>query len=423
MDLQQYRRVLFLLWAFSCQLGSGLVWGQVSNVEQKVEGGGNKEVAGGRLRVLGRDDFQRAYCGVWVPPEVANPHTFWGSFGTHEQSEDGEYVYLKCHPKDYRAYGVLRVPEPVVTRDVREVPRAELVEWREFGVPEKVVDKSGIHQYGFLETEKGIFLTFKSYYAVSGEDFPSQAFVDRDGKMFGCNTLGGKGVAGIADLYHHNKVAGYICRPPSWMKVDYLVGMCGTPGSRKTSAGPSLYGVTFDRGISAGESQQATPILSYDPGRHAMPGWDNVTSVRGAAWIEREGAGAVIFSARRSVGHVWYGHPEHEDTKTGVVYRDTLNANKGYHAEGYRQGFWVMDPAELRMVYEGKIPPWSVKPREWIDLTELGVMVEGSNPVGWVTASYRDGRLILGVEGGYAGNSGSKRLPLMIEFRFRDPVQ
>jgi hypothetical protein len=114
---------------------------------------------------------------------------------------------------------------------------------------------------------------------------------------------------------------------------------------------------------------------------------------------------------------------EHTDTKTGVSYRDALNANKGYHAEGYRQGFWVMDPNELRRVYEGKIPPWSVKPREWIDLAELGVMVEGSDPVGWVTASYRDGRLILGVEGGYAGKSGSSRLPLMLEFRFGESVQ
>jgi hypothetical protein len=396
---------------FGC-LGGGFVLGQDSQV-----GGA------GQLRVLGRADFLKAFRGVWVPPDVAQPHTFTGSYATHEQSADGVHVYLKCHPKDYRAYGVLRVPTPVITRDVRQVPRGELVEWREFGVPQKVVNKSGVHQYGFLETEKGIFLTFKSYYAVSGEDFPSQVFVDRDGKMFGCHSLSGAGVAGISDLYHHNKVAGYICRPPAWMKVDYLVGMCGTPGSRKTSAGPSLYGVTFDRGVPAGESQKASPILSYDPGRHAMQGWDNVTAVRGAAWIEHQGVGAVIFSARRSVGHVWYGMDEHTDTKTGVSYRDALNANKGYHAEGYRQGFWVMDPNELRRVYEGKIPPWSVKPREWIDLAELGVMVEGSNPVGWVTASYRDGRLILGVEGGYAGNSGSSRLPLMLEFRFGETVQ
>lgn len=423
MILKQHRSVLILLCMFSWLLGSGLVWGQVSSVEQRAEGGGNKQVGGRRLRVLGRDDFQKAFRGVWTPPEVAHPHTFSGSYATHEQSADGMHVYLKCHPKEYRAYGVLHVPEPVVTREVRAVPRARLVEWREFGVPQKVVNKSGVHQYGFLETEKGTFLTFKSYYAVSGEDFPSQVFVDRDRKMYGCYTLRGEGVMGISDLYHHNKVAGYICRPPSWMKVDYLVGLCGTPGSQKSSAGPSLYGVTFDREVAAGMSQKALPILSYDPGRSAMQGWDNVTSVRGAAWIEIEGAGAVIFSARRSVGHVWYGHAEHKDTRTGVSYRDPLNANKGYHAEGYRQGFWVMDPNEMRSVYEGKQHPSSVKPIAWIDLAEMGVMVEGGNPVGWVTASYRDGRLILGIEGGYAGNSGFDRLPLMLEFRFGEAVQ
>ena len=397
--------------------------GQVSGLELKAEGIGDKKGVGGRLRVLGRDDFQKAFRGVWTPPEVAHPHTFSGSNATHEQSADGVHVYLKCHPKEYRAYGVLDVPASVVTRDVRAVPRARLVEWREFGVPQKVVNMSGVHQYGFLETEKGTYLTFKSYYAVNGQDFPSQVFIDRDGKMYGSYTLRGEGVMGIADLYHHNKVAGYICRPPSWMKVDYLVGLCGTPGSHKSSAGPSLYGVTMDREVQAGMSQKALTILSYEPGRNAMQGWDNVTSVRGAAWIELEGAGAVIFSALRSVGHVWYGHSVQKDMKTGVVYRDPLNAYKGYHAEGYRQGFWVMDPNEMRCVYEGKMHPSSVKPREWIDLAEMGFMVEGSNPVGWVTASYRDGRLILGVEGGYAGNSGVSRLPLMLEFRFGESVQ
>lgn len=423
MNIKQLCVTLTMVCFLVADLGVAIVSGQSRKEGQAVEDAGSKKGGNERLRVLGREDFLKAFRGVWGPPIVGSPHTFTSSYATHEQSEDGEHVYLKCHARQFRSYGVLLPPEPVITRDVSEVPKASLVEWRELGLPEKLVDKSGVHQYGFLETSKGTYLTFKPYYSVSGEDFPSQVFMDRDGKMYGCNTLRGKAVTGIADLYHHNKVAGYICRPPKWMKVDYLVGMCGTPGARKTSAGPSLYGVTFDTNIPAGEPQKASMILSYDPERGRMQGWDNVTSIRGAAWIELDGAGAVIFTARRSVGHVWYGHPEHTDDKTGVKYHDKINSNKGYHAEGYCQGIWVMDPYELRQVYEGKIPPSGVKPREWIDLKELGVVLENNNSAGWVTASYRDGRLILGVEGGFAGNPGSGRLPLMIEFRFKDPVQ
>jgi len=417
-NIKQLRVVLISWGILFGQFGGTRAWGQNSGGEPNVEKSTSNKIQSERLRVLGREDFLKAFRGVWGPPIVESPHTFTSSFATHEQAEDGEHVYLKCHARQFRSYGVLLPPEPVITRNVSEVPKASLVEWRELGLPEKLVDKSGVHQYGFLETSKGTYLTFKPYYSVSGEDFPSQVFMDRDGKMYGCNTLRGNAVSGIADLYHHNKVAGYICRPPKWMKVDYLVGMCGTPGARKTSAGPSLYGVTFDTNVPAGEPQKATMILSYDPERGRMQGWDNVTSIRGAAWIELDGAGAVIFTARRSVGHVWYGRPEHTDDKTGAKYYDKINSSKGYHAEGYCQGFWVMDPHELRQVYEGKISPSGVKPREWIDLEELGVVLDNNNSSGWVTASYRDGRLILGVEGGFAGNSRSGRLPLMLEFQF-----
>jgi len=369
--------------------------------------------------ILTKTDFHKAFRGVWAPPSGQLRKSFSGSYSTHEQSIDGKHIYMKGHQNEYLTYGVLLPPEPRITRNASEVPRAQLVEWRRIPAPTNLVDKSGIHQYGFLETEKGLFFTFKPFYAVSGEDFPSQVFVDHDGNVFGCNKLTGPPISQMTDLYHHNKIAGYMCRPPKGISADYLVGLCGTPGSSKTSAGPSLFAVNFDTKIPPGNPQKATAMIAYNPGRGAMEGWDNVTSIRGAAWIELEDRSAVIFTARRSVGYVWYGSDEFVDQKTGKEYKDRINSNKGYHAESYSQGFWVMDPQQVLKAYQGKIRPMDVKPVEWIDFKDLGITLEDMPPNGWVTASYRDGRLIVGIEAGFP-DTDILRTPLMLEFQFKD---
>jgi hypothetical protein len=210
-----------------------------------------------------------------------------------------------------------------------------------------------------------------------------------------------------------------MCRPPKGIDADYLVGLCGTPGSSKTSAGPSLFAVDFDTKIPPGNSQKATAMIAYNPGRGAMEGWDNVTSIRGAAWIELENRSAVIFTARRSVGYVWYGKDEFIDQKTGKKYKDLINLNKGYHAESYTQGFWIMDPRQVLKAYQGKISPMDVKPVEWIDFKDLGITLDNMPSNGWVTASYRNGRLIVGIEAGFPDKDGLKT-PLMLDFQFQD---
>jgi hypothetical protein len=45
------------------------------------------------------------------------------------------------------------------------------------------------------------------------------------------------------------------------------------------------------------------------------------------------------------------------------------------------------------------------------------VVLDGAKPLGWVTASYRDGRLIVGIQAGLPGSEGSG-LPVMLEFRW-----
>jgi hypothetical protein len=370
-------------------------------------------------KVLTAADFRKAFRGVWAPPSGQLRKSFSGSYATHEQSIDGKHIYMKGHQKEFLTYGVLLPPEPRITRIASQVPRAQLVEWRRIPAPTNLVDKSGIHQYGFLETEKGLFFTFKPFYSVSGEDFPSQVFVDHDGNVFGCNKLTGPPKSEIEELYHHNKVAGYMCRPPKGLQADYLVGLCGTPGSSISSAGPSLYAVNFDPQIPQGSPQHATPMMVFNPGHGAMKGWDNVTSVRGAAWIELENRHAVIFTARRSIGHVWYGKDKIVDQKTGKDYKDLVNHNKGYHAEAYAQGLWIIDPQEVLKAYSGEILPLNVQPVQWIDFRDLGIVLNDMPSNGWVTASYRDGRLIVGIEAGFLDKDGS-RTPLMLDFQFKD---
>ena len=361
--------------------------------------------------VLGAEDFRRAFRGVWAPPSSGVKDGFAGSYATHEQARDGRTIYLKGHQGKPARYGVLIPPEPAKTRDPAGVPRAELVEWRSLPAWPNLTDRSGIHQYGLLDSDRGLFVTFKAFYAVGGEDFPSQGLVDRDGKVFGLYRL--ESPAWKCD---HNKVAGYMCRPPSGIDADYLVGLCGTPGSQHSSHGPSLYAVRFDSAVEVGKAQTATPILSYTPKRSPMRDWDNITSVRGAAWIEANGKGAVVFSGHRSMGHVWYGKPE-VTAADGKHYVDHHHSSKGYHAEGYAQGLWVYDPADVRDAFHGKRKPDEVQPVEWVDLKDLGATLEGASPKGWVTASYRDGRLIIGIQSGVPGSEGAG-IPLMVEFRW-----
>jgi hypothetical protein len=379
----------------------------------------NKQSSTTAKKVLTASDFRKAFRGVWAPPSGQLRKSFSGSYATHEQSIDGKHIYMKGHQKEYLTYGVLLPPEPLITRNASEVPRAQLVEWRRIPAPTNLVDKSGIHQYGFLETEKGLFFTFKPFYAVSGEDFPSQVFVDHDGNVFGCNKLTGPPKSELKELYHHNKVAGYMCRPPKGLQADYLVGLCGTPGSSKSSAGPSLYAVNFAPQIPQGSPQHAIPMMVFNPGHGAMIGWDNVTTVRGAAWIELENRHAVIFTARRSIGHVWYGKDSFVDQKTGKYYKDLINHNKGYHAEDYAQGLWIMDPQEVLKAYSGEMLPLNVQPVHWIDFRDLGIVLNDMPSNGWVTASYRDGRLIVGIEAGFPDKDGL-RTPLMLDFQFKD---
>jgi hypothetical protein len=126
--------------------------------------------------------------------------------------------------------------------------------------------------------------------------------------------------------------------------------------------------------------------------------------------------GAVVFSGHRSIGHVWYGKPE-VTAADGKHYVDHNRTSKGYHAEGYAQGLWVYDPADVRDAFHGKRKPDEVQPVEWVDLKDLGATLEGASPNGWVTASYRDGRLIIGIQSGVPGSEGAG-IPLMLEFRW-----
>ena len=105
------------------------------------------------------------------------------------------------------------------------------------------------------------------------------------------------------------------------------------------------------------------------------------------------------------------------------AYHDPTNPNEGYQIEGCSQRFWIMDPVEVLKAHRGEIRHMDVKPVELVAFEELDVLLqngstEPARSSGYVAATYRDGRLIVGIEAGYP-LSGGLRMPLMLEFRFR----
>lgn len=359
--------------------------------------------------VLTGAEILAACVGRWAAPDGSGPNAAAGghdcrrfgfSTAVHTQLSDGD-VLLKSHVYDLHGYGVVAPPVPATLNERPSI--ASIKRWGALNTPQFVPNQSGTAQRGVLQTDNGLFATYAAYYAVSAEDFPSQS---REG--VGCVRLTGDPVLGYSSPYHHNKVAGYLANPPVGMDADYLVGLCGTSGNGSGSAGPNLFAVKWNNG-----SPTARMLLGYSlADDKIMPGWDSITTVMGAAWIDTGTKHAVVFSAMVSRGPVWYGGPR--EVINGVSMVDPWNANKCHHSTDYDQGLWIFDPDNL-----------AAGPREWVSIRDHGLLDNIHAPYGNgvvnhcspVTASYANGRLILGVAQGYSGNP-YESTPLMLQFQF-----
>lgn len=383
-------------------------------------------------RLLTSADFLAAFQGVWSVGKDRDPldssRRFGNSQAVHDQAADG--VILKTHPIDLHGYGVVHPAVPKKTKLASEVPIATTRRWGETPVPLDLPDGQGTDQYGILAAcDGGFYQSFKCFYAVNNVDHASQCYT-RNGETTPCYRLNGPTVASLPDAYAHNRVAGYMCRPPADMNASYLVGLCGTPGSAASSHGPSLYAVNFWQHAERGSTQLARPLLSYGTGEMSLPDWDNITTIRGAAWIETPDTHAVIFAGVRSIGATWYDIKGHTTTPEGFSehtltlpdgtqkkVHDQWKKAKGYHAEDYDQGLWIYNPDDLRAVLNGTMQPHEPRPAEWVSLRQAGLLMDGSNHAKWITASYRDGRLLIGQQHGFMASASVEPRPLFLEFR------
>ena len=344
--------------------------------------------------VLTGQDFADAAVGRWAPKITSGDGHQYRRMGyskaVHAIMPDGR-VLVKCHPYDLHGCGVCAgVSSPMSESALLN----NVLEFGELLVPSYVPINSSSSQRGLLYRGDDLYATYAAYYAVSGEDYGSQS---KNGE--GCFTLTGEPVEGMSGPYHHNKVAGYLALPPEGMQADYLVGLCGSAGAGTTSAGPNLYAVNWNDGAPVAEM-----LVGYSLADDlVMPGWDNVTQIRGAAWMDTGDKHGVMFTGVRSIGHVWYGLRDSNDG-----HHDPWDGTKGYHAEDYDQGFWIFNPDDLQ-----------AGPTEWVSIRGLG-WLDGVkddfrvNHKMQVTCSHVAGRTLIGVSRGYP-SSPYERTPLFIE--------
>jgi len=356
--------------------------------------------------VLTKQDILAAYQGAWTVNNKDRGEQALQRFGysdsVHEIALDQKHFYIKGHSHDTFNFATVVPPSP--SKNLQSIPVATETKWGRLADKSAVPAWGSTSGYGMLETPTGFYLTFKSYYAVSPADYPSQCMRTETG-ITPLKMLTGLANAKLPHLYHHNKVAGYMARPQMCMKASYLAGLCGTAGLALSSYGPSLYAVDF-------ESGSAKPLLCYGIDSK-LPEWDEVMQVRGCAWIETAGKHAVIFSALRSKGAVWYGEPDSSKgpkPTVGVRYFDKYRNAKGQHAEGYDPILMIYNPNDFNSEN-----PSSARPTEIISLRDEGLLPLDVYPTDNVTASYSLGRLTIGVQGGV---KAMEPLPLFLDFQF-----
>ncbi len=403
--------------------------------------------------VLRRDDFIAAYQGRWVVPNAKEPKAAEGghdsrrtgySTAVHVLMPDGK-IRLKTHVYDLFGYALIDPPAPVLGPNPAV---AGLLGFGEIAPPSlaNTPTSSGSRNHGwYIDPEGNEFVSMKAYYATAGVNFPSQM---KNGNGF--YRVTGKPIPGISNPYHHNKVAGYICAPPTSQpgRWDYMLGLVGTPGNGTASAGISLVGVKW-KAEGAEEKPFAEALIMHDWGNKVAGYSDSMLQIRGCAWIETSLAGkpkqAIIFLANRAKGILWYGRgdgylpsrkkyinkpsdypkaPLYYTTEpTNETLNDPYSNAKGYHAEDIDRGFFIIDASKLEQ------GDFQVYPEDWVSLDELGwldnvnnwnhELVKNSNRRGGITASYdaTSGKLLMAASGGYK-SSRYESTPLFLEFHF-----
>lgn len=157
--------------------------------------------------------------------------------------------------------------------------------------------------------------------------------------------------------------AGYFATiPPDWQQrfgATVLNGQCCLSIISRTSFGPSVSLVSATDLLAARDRTPATMLVGYPEGHLTLgdgtqtgPIFNLTTRIRGI--VLPEGTGSVLFFGFHGLGRYCYG----EGDECG----DTVNRDKGGHAQPYQPQVWAYRAADLADVRAGRKRPWDVKP-------------------------------------------------------------
>ena len=365
--------------------------------------------------VLTPDDIKAAFKGVFALPMFQGEEKsqrMGYSKAVHDQVGDTR-IEVSSHPYDLESFALLETPLPFQVTAHPDIPIAIGLDWRRFPRPDNTPSKSGTRNRGILYVPGGRIASYAAYYAVTGEDHPSQSINGAE-----CQTVSG-------EYCQHNKIAGPLARVPARSEFNnslYLAGLSGGAGMGTGSWGPAMHLVWRSENDDLYDDLYGSTLICH-PESNPSPYWNLASKIRGFAWIETETKHGVIFIETHGVGKIWYGPNIWKDPDTGIEYRDPWHADKGYHAEGYVPILWIYNPEALIQVWEENLDPWTPEPVHRVDLYDEGIIQYYDSPQRKVshyvnyTMSYKNGRLLIGQAEGYPVNA-YENTPLFYGFGF-----
>ncbi len=187
----------------------------------------------------------------------------------------------------------------------------------------------------------------------------------------------GQGAWFLGALPPNNLYPGLISRylaalPADWANLhlggrSLLAGNTILSGGLENSAGPTLYAFApWESGAlpPPGAALPVTLLLRYAfiaETEHRVLNWRLDATAEGAAWISAGPKAALAFSARRTVGDVWYGdslgnsHAAYDIPEPPFGY-------KGGSCTEWRNGLLLYNPEDLAAVARGEKAAWEPQP-------------------------------------------------------------
>jgi hypothetical protein len=262
----------------------------------------------------------------------------------------------------------ISMPVPVNATDVNALPMAELVQgpYDPTDGKRNTTDgdtQNGVNIGGLLAYKNKLYTTVYSYYDALGKQTLSHFTSDLNLAL----TNDAKGPYRV-EAPKAGMVSGYMTPiPTAWQAAlggPVLNGNCCLAIISRSSYGPAAFAI--DPALIGGDGAAPSAELLYYPASSPLRVWNSsngvfngTTKIVGAAFPD--GARSVLFFGSQGYGTYCYG--------TGAECGDPAVFDKGNHAYPYKYQVWAYDAADLALVREGKIAPWTVTPYEIWNLT------------------------------------------------------